>query len=702
MTVVPYTQKQLDERRKCEILKYTKNSNQMTKKEQFAAAARGTLLPKRGFAMQTDTVTNSNVAGLQQIGNRLVCPSPVTRCSLTTDCNVPGAPIVLCYDPAVPLYNYVRTYEYKAGEVLRSRIPTTALSSPNDLILVGGDKQLTATWSPPDKDELGTYGGAAMAGYRIAYSTDRSTWTLISGTSTNPQRTPVAGLGKNDVYASTTCIITGLTNNGTYYVKIDSVNALNIMSAFPALSSTTTFMVPSKPLNVSAVGDTTSNTVNNVDKTSIIISWTVPFSNGGTPITGYAVEYSSDRHVWISKPAVLVDTDSAPQTGGLTYSATTGAYSYQFSGSEANIPTTRILTNSRYYVRMSAINLVVTDDHMPAPYSPIITVDTLTAPSAVANIYATAGSAKGQIIISWNEPTNTGGSPIQYYRVTYYAETDASKISILGGTTTQTSLTVSGLDIGIRYIFSVIAQNGVYESIVATVSARTNMAPGMPIGLKAAVVNGEIILSFLIDDDGGADIASYIVSLTTTSPDSANTIIWTPYEYVKTGAGSASTGRVVLNLMTAKLTSGITIPSTAIYTKLTYYFKVAATNALYFAVPGVSSPASSSVSATIIVAPAPPTNVSLIFDLTGNQIIWSAPTDTGGELASKIGYIIQYSSSQGEPKVWIWYNTVNNPITTTTITITTLRANTNYFFKIYAVNSIGMSVPTDVYNAATV
>lgn len=696
---IPYTQKQLDERRKCEILKYTKNSNQMTKNERFAAAARGTLLPKRGFAMQTDTVTNSNVAGLQQIGNRLICPSPVNRCSLTTGCDVPGPPVVLCYDDAVPLYNYVRTYEYKAGQVLRSRISTTALSSPNNLVLVGGNKQLTATWSAPDKDELGTYGGAAMTGYRIAYSIDRSVWTAISGTNTTlvPSRIPV--VGTNDVYASTTCTITGLINNRVYYVKIDSVNALNNMSAFPAISSITTFMVPTKPLNVSAIGDTTSNTVDDVDKTSIIITWSAPFSNGGTPITGYSVEYSSDRHRWTTKPPILIGADDS--TSDLAYDEIMGLYSYQFSGSDENIPTTRILTKSTYYVRVSAINLVVTDNGVPAPHSPIITVNTLTAPSAVANAYATAGSTKGQITVSWNESPTTGGSPIQTYTVTYYAETDVNKISILGGTTTppQTSLVVSNLDIGVRYIFLVTARNIVYESVGATISARTNMAPGMPIGLKAAVINGEIILSFLIDDNGGAEIASYIVSLTTTSPDSADTVIWTPYEYVK--PSNTSNGRVVLNLMTTKLTSGIALPSTAILTKITYYFKVAATNTLYVALPGISSPASSSVAATIIVAPAPPTNVTLVFDSTGNQISWTAPVDTGGEPSSKIGYIIQYSSSQGEPKVWIWYNTANNPITTTTITIPTLTANTNYFFKIYTVNSIGVSAPTEVYNSTT-
>jgi len=350
---------------------------------------------------------------------------------------------------------------------------------------------------------------------------------------------------------------------------------------------------------------------------------------------------------------------------------------------------------------MSAINLVVSEDRKPAPYSPIIAVNTLSAPSAVADVYASAGSAKGQITVRWSKPSTTGGSPISYYRVSYYPESDTNKISILGGTTTDTSFTLTGLETGTRYVFAVTAGNGVYESVSSPVSARTNMAPGIPLGLKATVVNGEIILSFMIDDNGGSDIASYIVSLTTTSPDSANTIIWTPYEYIKSGASNASTGRVLLNLMTATLMSGTTLPSNAIATKTTYYFKVAATNTLYFAVPGLSSPATSSVSATIIVAPAPPTNVSLFFDATGNTISWSAPNDTGGEIASKIGYIIQYSSSQGEPKVWIWYNTINDLITATTITIPALTPNTNYFFKIYAVNSIGISAPTDVYNSTT-
>ena len=160
------TPKQLDERRKCEILKYKKNSSKMTKKEQYAAAARGTLLSKRGFATQTDTITNPNVANLPMIGNVFICPSPTQKCSITTDCDVPGPAVPLCYNPEIPLYNYVRTYEYKTGEVLRSQIPTTALTAPNNLVITGGNKKLTASWSPPDTDIYGTFGGADIAGYR--------------------------------------------------------------------------------------------------------------------------------------------------------------------------------------------------------------------------------------------------------------------------------------------------------------------------------------------------------------------------------------------------------------------------------------------------------------------------------------------------------------------------------------------------------
>jgi len=100
-----FTPDQISERRKCEILKYKTNTTHSTKKQRFAAASRGSLLKKRGFASQTDTLTNPNTANLPQENGDFICPSSARKCTLTTESDVPGPPRLLCLDETVPLYN---------------------------------------------------------------------------------------------------------------------------------------------------------------------------------------------------------------------------------------------------------------------------------------------------------------------------------------------------------------------------------------------------------------------------------------------------------------------------------------------------------------------------------------------------------------------------------------------------------------------
>ena len=672
------TYNKLDERRKCEILKYKKNASNMTKKEQFAAAARGTLLPKRGFAIQTDTATNPNIAGLTQVGNLFVCPSRSKPCSLTTECDVPGPPISLCYDESVPLYNYVRTYEYKAGEVITSEIPTLALTAPNNLVLTTGDKQLVATWAAPDKDADGiNYGGYALAGYRIAYSTDRSNWTFVPTSPTNPPG--VVGL-------INTYTIIGLTNNVAYYVKVDSINIAvpQKMSAFPAISSATTFLVPTKPLNVTAVGGDTVNVVNNgvtdVDKTTIIVTWLAPFSNGGTPITGYTIGYSTDRLTWIYQVGIAY-----------AYDSNTGIYTSQFSGTFDN----PIISKSTYYVRVTAINLVSFRDGIPSPYSQSVEALTLRAPSSVDNVVITTTAKQiNEISLTWTAPTSNGGGAIQAYTVSYYVSgtTGADRITTNAGTTTPpiTNFTVTGLSRGVNYTVLLTAKNKNYASDPYQISARTNNVPGILIGLKAVVARGEIILSFVIDDNGGSTISSFIVQV---SADNSN---WTNYEYVN--ATNASFGSVILNLMTTNLVStGTTLPSGELKTKTLYYFKVAARNVLYPTIVGTLT--NYDVTAMIMVVPGPPIINPRILAIAATRSItltWTAPSDTGGGAASDLVYTIQYSKDIGEPKQWIWYNNENYIIAGNTATITNLVVGNHYYFRVYAINTIGRSVPSDV------
>jgi hypothetical protein len=704
-----YTQDQINERRKCEILKYKSNTTQMTKKQRFAAASKGSLIKKKGFASQTDTLTVPNVAGLPEVNGVFVCPSTEKKCTLTTDSDVPGPPRLLCLDESVPLYNYVRAYEYKSGEVIKSRIPTTALTSPNNAVVVGGNKSLVVTWSPPDVDKDGRYGGSALAGYQLAYSTDRTNWTNIVST--------VSSVSPNPGYvASTTQTYTvyGLKNNTLYYVKIYSVNkstplaSSSSTSTFPAIASGTTFLLPSKPLNVAAVGDTVATIVNGLDKTNLFATWSAPTLDGGTPITAYRVQYSADKDVWTTTDAVIGSAD-------LVYDGTTKLYTYRFTGpNELGLNKTAILTKSTYYVRISAVNLVVSQDWYASPFSSTVTVKTLNVPSSVTGVTISSGTQVGTVLLAWNPPSDNGGSPIQSYSVSYYKTVDSLKSIVFTGSTALTKFTISGLDSANQYYtFAVSALNGTYVSTPYEITGRANTKPGLPVGLKAAVVNGEFVLSFVIDDNGGSQISMYVVSV------SVNKEIWEEYEYAP--VSTQSVGAIQLKLSTSTLVAGGSYPVFA--TKRLYYFKVAARNTLFPTDYGAFT--SSDVSGKIIVVPNQITDIQVV-ELTSDVVTispvtgrfvsttvpsllltWGWGTDTvasndiGGDSESNVGYILEYSVTEGNFKIWTKFNGLSNLISERTLSFTSIKPETNYFFRVYAVNTAGSSVASIAVNITT-
>jgi hypothetical protein len=82
-----FTKQQLDMRRKVEILRY--QNNQMNSKT-------------------NNTTKNQNWSFLAgQTSRTKVCRDNPYGETLTTQCDVPGPPMVLFYDPTVPLYNYI-------------------------------------------------------------------------------------------------------------------------------------------------------------------------------------------------------------------------------------------------------------------------------------------------------------------------------------------------------------------------------------------------------------------------------------------------------------------------------------------------------------------------------------------------------------------------------------------------------------------
>ena len=159
---------------------------------------------------------------------------------------------------------------------------------------------ISVTWTTPGN------GGAAISSYTLQYR--------ISGTGSF---TTITGIG------TTNTIVTGLANSTTYDIQIAAVNIVGT-GAYSNIVIGLTFTTPNSPTNLTGVSSNGQAT----------LTWTAPTNNGGTPITGYLVEYSTNP----SGPWTPVNTGSTATT-------------YTLTG----------LTNGTlYYVRVSGVNIVGT------------------------------------------------------------------------------------------------------------------------------------------------------------------------------------------------------------------------------------------------------------------------------------------------------------------------------------------------------
>jgi len=126
-----------------------------------------------------------------------------------------------------------------------------------------------------------------------------------------------------------------------------------------------------------------------VSSSQISISWHAPLNDGGSPITGYKVESSTD--------------------GGTkwdTIAANTASKGTWYSNYH-------LLASTTYTYRVYSINSIGTS-------SPSNTVSATTKPATVSDPptgLATPFIASSQISISWHAPLNDGGSPITGYKI---------------------------------------------------------------------------------------------------------------------------------------------------------------------------------------------------------------------------------------------------------------------------------------------
>src|SRR5206468_2519721 len=129
--------------------------------------------------------------------------------------------------------------------------------------------QINLSWTTPSST-----GGSAITGYKIDRSTNGgSTWSNI-----------VTSTGST----ATTYSNTRLTSATTYTYRVSAINSVGTSSPPTTTSSTTTILPNTLPTYPTSLSATT------ISSSQINLSWTTPSSTGGSAITGYKIERSTD------------------------------------------------------------------------------------------------------------------------------------------------------------------------------------------------------------------------------------------------------------------------------------------------------------------------------------------------------------------------------------------------------------------------
>ena len=400
--------------------------------------------------------------------------------------------------------------------------------------------------------------------------------------------------------STTSCAVTGLTNGTTYTFTIAATYSDGVDSQpVQANLSGTPTGPPSVPLNVSAQAGNAQAT----------ISWQTPNSDGGAAITSYTAT---------SSPNNLTCSTSSNQC---IITGLTNGTNYTF---------TVIATNAEGNSASSDASNTVTP---------------ITVPDPPTNAEATRGD--GSVTVTWQPPTNNGGSSISSYLAT-------ANPSGLTCTTATTSCTVNGLTNGTQYSFTVAATNDAgtgVESDPSNISI-PGTTPPSPTSVNALPASTQVTVSW-------------------TAPiiEPNDTIV----SYTVTGSPSGTCTTTNTTCTISGLTNGIQ-----------YSFTVVANYDT-----GLSSESTSPITAQPSNAPSPPTNLQITLQGTEAQLSWDAPGDDGGSP------ITSYTA-MSDPEA------LTCSSTTTNCSIYDLTVGETYTFSVVATNPTGNSAASDPTQAVTV
>jgi hypothetical protein len=177
----------------------------------------------------------------------------------------------------------------------------------------------------------------------------------------------------------------------------------------------------------------------------VVLSWTVPNSDGGSPITGYNVYRSTSPGGEGSTPVGAAVSSTFTDTG---------------------------LTNgTTYYYKVAAVNAVGTGPQSGEANA----TPQAAAPTAPLGLTASAGNAS--VSLSWSVPASNGGSSITGYNVYRGTSAGGEAGTPVATNVTTTSFTDSGLTNGTTYYYKVAAVNSAGTSPQSSEASATPQVP---------------------------------------------------------------------------------------------------------------------------------------------------------------------------------------------------------------------------------
>ena len=212
-------------------------------------------------------------------------------------------------------------------------------------------------------------------------------------------------------------------------------------------------------------------------------------------------------------PTVIVASDTTTQTAGfgqmtrISGTATDGVYQRTVTIPDSAAPGT-------WSVRLYPLTDTVGNSGSFTTHPTKLTVTNgtadgaPTAPSSPQSPRAKPGNASVQV--SWIAPVDDGGSPVSSYTVT--AVPGGRSVTVTGSATT---VRVSGLVNGARYLFSVVAFNEAGPSSPSNTSAYVTPAgtPARPAAPQLRAVGRTLVVTWRAPSSNGAPISKFKVTI---------------------------------------------------------------------------------------------------------------------------------------------------------------------------------------------